>query len=102
MAISKKPFDGAAAWSGLSPELQAQVGALALEAAAGAWMADTCHGDEPVVRAAAWAYTTAVDGIESLFVMGPDLDPRRRRCLDAAVRHRTGLPRVRLQPLRPV
>lgn len=70
MSISKTAFDGAAAWEALSPEMQAEVGALALQAAAGSWIADSAYGDEPVTRAAAESFHAAAHGIEALFVAG--------------------------------
>jgi hypothetical protein len=56
--ISAHPFDGAAVWATLTPEMQAKIGAYALEAAVAGAIAENAVG--PAQRAADQAETEAL------------------------------------------
>ena len=60
--ISIHRFDGAAIWATLTPEYQAKIGALALEAAVARGISE--HGGGPAERAAIQAETEALNMLQ--------------------------------------
>ncbi|BAR47157.1 MULTISPECIES: hypothetical protein [Methylobacterium] len=84
--IAPAPFDGAAVWATLSPEQQARIGAVALEAAVAGAIAE--FFPDPAGRAGAEAQRVAlkaletaalnIDGIDRTWIDGAGGKPRFR------------------------
>lgn len=73
--ISNAPFDGAATWATLPPEMQAKIGAFALEAAVARGISE--HAGGPAQRAAEQAETEASYMLQEIVLSAGGLHDRR-------------------------